>query len=217
MRRAIGELMERSNREIPHYYLTQSVDLSTTMNWLHERNRELPVEKRLIPAALLLAATARAAAHVPQLNGHWRDGGFVPAPTVDLGMVVSLRGGGIIVPVLHDAANRSIGELMATSRDLAERARAARLRSSDLRPPSLTVSNLGEQGVDNVLGVIYPPQVSIVGFGAVQQRPWAVDGLLGVRPVVVVSLAADHRASDGVIGARLLNRIDRLLQRPEEL
>jgi pyruvate dehydrogenase E2 component (dihydrolipoamide acetyltransferase) len=79
------------------------------------------------------------------------------------------------------------------------------------------VTNLGDQGVESVQGVIHPPQVALVGFGQVQRRPWAVDGLIGVRPLVVATLAADHRATDGFTGARLLDRIDRLLQRPEEL
>lgn len=217
MRQAIAALMTRSNREIPHYYLTTTIDMSVASSWLRARNRDRPVAERLVPAALLLAATARAVAAVPQLNGHWVDDEFRPASRVDLGLVVSLRRGGILVPAVTDAGTRSVEQLMAAMRDLVERARSGRLRASHLVPPSITVSNLGEQGVESVLGVIYPPQVALVGFGAVVERPWAVDGLLGVRPVVTASLAADHRASDGAIGARLLNRIDRLLQQPEEL
>lgn len=217
MRHAIAALMERSNREIPHYYLTSTIDLTALTAWLRARNRELPVEQRLVPAAALLVATARAAHDVGQLNGHWIDDEFRPADRVDLGLVVSLRRGGIMVPVVTDAANRSVEQLMAALRDLVERARLGRLRGSELGQPSITVSNLGDQGVESVLGVVYPPQVALVGFGAVVERPWAVDGLLGVRPVVTASLAADHRASDGAIGARLLTRIDRLLQNPEEL
>jgi pyruvate dehydrogenase E2 component (dihydrolipoyllysine-residue acetyltransferase) len=166
---------------------------------------------------LLLAATVRAAAKMPQVNGSWIDGAFRPAATVDLGLVISLRRGGILAPAIPDAATLSVEQLMARMRDLVERARTGRLRASELAPPSITVSNLGEQGVESVLGVIYPPQVALVGFGAVVERPWAVDGLLGVRPVVTASLAADHRATDGAIGARFLNHIDRLLQKPEEL
>jgi pyruvate dehydrogenase E2 component (dihydrolipoamide acetyltransferase) len=217
MRQAIAALMTRSNREIPHYYLTTTIDMSAATAWLRARNRELPVSERLVPSALLLAATAQAARKVPEVNGTWVDGAFRPAASVELGLVVSLRRGGIMVPVVTDAATRSVGQLMATMRDVVERARTGRLRSSELAPPSITVSNLGEQGVESVLGVIYPPQVALVGFGAVVERPWAVDGLLGVRPVVTASLAADHRASDGAIGARFLNFIDRLLQKPEEL
>jgi pyruvate dehydrogenase E2 component (dihydrolipoamide acetyltransferase) len=83
--------------------------------------------------------------------------------------------------------------------------------------PTLTVTNLGEQGVDVVHGLIYPPQVALVGFGCVRERPWARDGMLGVRPVVTASLAADHRATDGMRGARFLRQIDELLQEPDQL
>ncbi len=83
--------------------------------------------------------------------------------------------------------------------------------------PTITVTNLGDRGVDLVHGVIYPPQVALVGFGAVRERPWAADGMLGVRPVVIATLAADHRASDGHAGGRLLTLIDHRLQEPEKL
>lgn len=217
MRHAIAALMSRSNRDIPHYYLTTTIDMTAATEWLRVRNRELPVEGRLVPAALLLKATALAARAVPQMNGTWEDDAFHPADRVDLGLVISLRRGGIIVPVITEATERTVDDIMAQVRGLVERARTGRLRGSELRPPTITVSNLGEQGVESVLGVIYPPQVALVGLGAVLERPWAVNGLLGVRPLVTASLAADHRASDGAIGARFLNRIDKLLQTPEEL
>lgn len=217
MRQSIAALMTTSNREIPHYYLSATVDLHTTLEWLRKRNRELPVEERLVPSALLLLAAARSARAVPDLNGHWVDGAFRPASSVDLGLILSLRRGGLLVPAIHDADSLTVGQMMAAMRELTTRARAGRLRGSDLTPPSITVSNLGDQGVESVLGVIYPPQVALVGFGAVSERPWAVDGLLGVRPLVTVTLAGDHRASDGAVGARFLKHLDRLLQRPEEL
>jgi pyruvate dehydrogenase E2 component (dihydrolipoamide acetyltransferase) len=83
--------------------------------------------------------------------------------------------------------------------------------------PTITVSNLGDQGVESILGVIYPPQVALVGFGRVVERPWSVRGLIGVRPTVTVTLAGDHRATDGATGARYLNIVEQLLQQPEEL
>jgi pyruvate dehydrogenase E2 component (dihydrolipoamide acetyltransferase) len=217
MRQSIAALMTTSNREIPHYHLTATIDLHACREWVHARNRELPVEERLVPSALMLLATARAARAVPELNGHWLEGAFRPADTVDLGLILSLRRGGLLVPVVHDADTLTVGRMMATMRELTSRARAGRLRGSDLAPPSLTVSNLGDQGVESVHGVIYPPQVALVGFGAVSERPWAVDGLLGVRPLVTATLAGDHRATDGATGARFLRHLDRLLQRPEEL
>ncbi|HET8560062.1 MAG TPA: dihydrolipoamide acetyltransferase family protein [Marmoricola sp.] len=217
MRAAIAGLMSRSKREIPHYYLTQTIDLAAALDWMQRRNTELPVSRRLVPAALLLRATALAAEQTPELNGSWVEERFRPAPAVHLGVAVSVRGGGLVTPALHDAAALAVEDLMAALRDLVTRARAGRLRGHELTEATLTVTNLGDQGVESVLGVIYPPQVALVGFGRVVERPWAVDGLLGVRPVVTASLSADHRASDAMTGARFLARLDDHLQRPEEL
>lgn len=217
MRRAIGDLMARSKREIPHYYLSTTIDLGPAVAWLREQNRGLPVSERLVPAALLLKAAARAAREVPQLNGFFADGRFVPAPEVHLGVAVSLRGGGLVAPAIHHAADLSPAELMARLRDLVARARSGRLRGSETTDPTITVTSLGDQGVEAVFGVIYPPQVALVGLGKVVDRPCALDGLLGVRPVVTATLSADHRASDGATGARYLTALERLLRTPEEL
>lgn len=217
MRGAIAELMIRANREIPHYHLATTVDLGTAMGWLHGHNRVVPIAERLVPAALLLKATALAAAEVGALNGHWLDGEFHPSSTVDLGVATSLHGGGLLVPVLPDAAELPVTELMYQLRDKVARARAGRPRASDLAPASITVTNLGDLGVELVHGVIHPPQVALVGFGAVVDRPWAAAGMVGVRPVVTVTLAADHRASDGAIGARFLHIVAQKLNRPEDL
>jgi len=217
MREAIGALMARSKREIPHYYLQLEIDIGRALDWLRDANLERPMNERLLPSALLLSAVARAAAEMPELNGFWTDGAFRPGDGVHLGVAISLRGGGLIAPALHDADQKSLDEIMAGVRDLVQRARAGRLRSSEMSDPTLTVTNLGERGVDLVHGVIYPPQVALVGFGAVRERPWAVDGMLGVRPVVVATLAADHRASDGHAGGRFLTLIERRLQKPEDL
>lgn len=217
MRRSIAALMSRSNREIPHYHLTLTIDVQAAVDYVHARNRELPMGEQLVTAALLLVAAARAAKEVPQLNGHWVDEGFRAAAAVDLGLILSLRGGGLLVPTIADADLLGAEAMMSRVRELTKRARAGRLRGSDLSAPSLSVSNLGDQGADSVHGVIYPPQVALVGFGAVVQRPWAVGGLLGVRSLVTATLSGDHRATDGATGARLLRAIDRLLQKPEEL
>ncbi|MFF4603198.1 2-oxo acid dehydrogenase subunit E2 [Streptomyces sp. NPDC001339] len=217
MREAIAGLMARANREIPHYYLSTTVDMAAAVDWMHERNRRSPVGERLLPAALLLKAAARAAHEVPELNGYWADGHFAPGDGVRLGVAVSLRGGGLVAPVLRNADALELPQLMADLKDLVARARTGRLRGSEVSDPTITVTNLGDQGVEAVFGVIYPPQVALVGFGRVVERPWAVDGLLGVRPVVTATLSADHRATDGAVGARYLTAVDRLLQNPEEL
>jgi pyruvate dehydrogenase E2 component (dihydrolipoyllysine-residue acetyltransferase) len=217
MRRAIGELMSRSKREIPHYYLSTTIDFSAADAWMRDHNRRAPVAERLIPAALLLKAAALAAREVPQLNGFWTNDHFTPASDVHLGVAIALRGGGLIAPALHDADTLELPDLMARLKDLTARARSGRLRSLETTDPTLTVTSLGDQGVEAVFGVIYPPQVALVGFGKVTLRPCAVGALLGVRPTVTATLSADHRASDGAIGARYLATLDRLLQHPEEL
>nr|WP_225311399.1 2-oxo acid dehydrogenase subunit E2 [Microbispora cellulosiformans] len=217
MRQAIARAMARSKREIPHYYLSTTVDLTRALAWLRERNRDLPVARRLLPAALLLKAAARAAAEVPRLNGFWVDDAFVPGEAVHLGVAISLRGGGLIAPALHDAARLELEDLMAALEDLVARARAGRLRGAEMTEATITVTNLGDQGVEAVHGVIYPPQVALVGFGRIVDRPWAVDGLLGVRPLVTCTLAADHRATDGYTGGRFLGILGRLLDQPETL
>ncbi|MGI5518288.1 dihydrolipoamide acetyltransferase family protein [Streptomyces sp. CA-106131] len=217
IRRAIGELMSRAKREIPHYYLATTIDMNAALAWLRAQNRELPVGKRMVPAALLLKAVAAAAREVPDINGFWQDGGFVPGHGVHLGFAVSLRDGGLAAPVIHNADSLTPLELMARLKNLVQGARRGRLRGSEITGSTLTVTSLGDQGVEVVYGVIHPPQVALVGFGAVVERPWADHGMVGVRSVVTATLSADHRATDGAVGARFLTTVDRLLQKPEDL
>ena len=217
MREAIARLMARSKREIPHYYLGTDVDFSRSRTWLDQFNAERPVGERLLPALLQLKAVAVASVEYPEFNGFWVDDHFVAGQGVHLGVAISLRGGGLIAPALHDAAAKTLDDLMRDLRDLVARTRAGRLRSSEMSDATITVTNLGDQGVDTVFGVIYPPQVALVGFGRVTERPWAENGMVGARPTVSVTLAADHRASDGARGARFLARIEQLLQDPGSL
>lgn len=217
MRRQIAERMAKSNREIPHYYLATTIDMWAAQEWLRERNRGRGIKDRLVPAALLLKACAVAARQVPAVNGYWVDDRFAAADAVRLGVAIALRGGGLVVPSIPDADRLAVDDLMTHLRELVERARRGRLRGSDLQEGTLTVTDLGERGVESVQGVIFPPQVALVGLGRVVDRPWAVDGLLGVRPLVTATLAADHRATDGHIGALYLTALERLMQRPEEL
>jgi pyruvate dehydrogenase E2 component (dihydrolipoamide acetyltransferase) len=217
LRQSIGDLMSRSKREIPHYYLSTTIDLDAALTWLTEHNADRPVTSRVLPAALLLRAVARACEAVGSMNGHFVDGAFVPSDQVHLGVAISLRGGGLIAPALSSAEASSVDELMTRLSGLVERARAGRLRASEMIDPTITVTNLGDQGADSVFGVIYPPQVAIVGFGQVVERPWAIGGMLTVRPIVTATLAADHRVSDGRDGARFLAALNHLLQHPEDL
>jgi pyruvate dehydrogenase E2 component (dihydrolipoamide acetyltransferase) len=217
MRQAIAAAMARSKREIPHYYLATTVELGRLTAWLAEENRRRPMPARLLPAVLFLKATALALREVPELNGFWKDGRAVPSEAIHLGAAVSLRQGGLVAPALHDADRLSLDELMRGLRDLVTRARAGSLRSSELADPTITVTNLGDLGVETAFGVIYPPQVALVGIGKVVERPWVADGVVVPRPVVTITLSADHRATDGRRGGVFLAALDRLLQEPERL
>ena len=215
--RAIAALMDRSKREIPHYYLALGIDLSRATVWLERENAARSVAQRILPSALLLKAVARAAHEAPEMNGTWEDGALHAAHEVNLGVAVSLRSGGLLAPAIPRADELSLSELMAALRDLVQRARTGKLRASEMSGATITVTNLGDQGAQLVQGVIYPPQVALVGFGRVGERPWAADGMLGVRTAVTATLSADHRASDGHRGSRFLAAIDHLLQEPERL
>ncbi|WKL53009.1 dihydrolipoamide acetyltransferase family protein [Pseudomonas kielensis] len=217
MRQTIAAAMSRSKREIPHYYLSETIALDTAMAWLQAHNAQSTLQERLLPNVLLLKAVALALRDYPQLNGFWRDNAFTPALDTDLGVAITLRHGGLVAPVLHHVADTSLTHLMSELASLVERARGGSLRSSELGGAGITVTQLGDQGVDSVLGVIYPPQVALVGFGRISERPWVKDGQLCVMPTVICSLSADHRVSDGHYGARFLGEVRRLLQTPEAL
>jgi pyruvate dehydrogenase E2 component (dihydrolipoyllysine-residue acetyltransferase) len=217
MRDAIAATMALSKREIPHYYLATAISLAKALAWLAARNAGRPVTERLLPGVLLLKATALALRAVPELNGFWRNGRAEPSRSIHVGVAISLRGGGLVAPALHDTDQRGLDELMLGLQDLTRRARAGSLRSSEMTDPTITVTSLGERGVESLFGIIYPPQLALVGFGKVAERPWVVDGRIAAQPVISATLSGDHRATDGHRGALLLDAIDRLLQEPEKL
>jgi pyruvate dehydrogenase E2 component (dihydrolipoamide acetyltransferase) len=217
MRQTIAAAMARSKREIPHYYLGTTIDMGPSMAWLGEENHRRPVTDRLLYGVLLIKAVALALRQVPELNALWRGTEAVPSQDVHIGVAISLRSGGLIAPALHCADQRSLGDLMMAFQDLVKRARAGTLRSSELSDPTITVTSLGDHGVETVFGVIYPPQVALVGFGKVVERPWVVDGQVIARPVLRASLSADHRVTDGHRGGLFLAAVDRFLQEPGKL
>ena len=217
MRQAIAAAMSRSKREIPHYYLGTTIDMDRSLKWLAEQNSNRSVTDRILAGALVLKAVALALRKYPQLNSLWENDRAAIQPDVHVGVAISLRQGGLIAPAIRHADRLSLNELMAAFRDLVNRTRSGSLKSSELSDPTTTVTNLGEQGVETVLGVIYPPQTSLFGIGRIAGRPWAASGQIVVRPIMAVSLSGDHRATDGHYGGLALNEIDRLLQEPEKL
>lgn len=217
MRQAISAAISRSKREIPHYYVSTTVDMHDALEWLTGQNAKRPVEERLVYGVLLVKAVALALRRYPEFNAVWKDDQVVRSPAVHVGMAISLRQGGLVAPALHDADKLSLPELMRALSDLVERARSGALRSSEFSDPTITVTSLGDRGVESLYPIIYPPQVAIVGFGKLVERPWVVDQAVVPRPLITASLSGDHRVTDAHRGALFLVAIERLLQEPAKL
>jgi pyruvate dehydrogenase E2 component (dihydrolipoamide acetyltransferase) len=217
MRTAIAAAMARSKREIPHYYLEHQIDVTGCEQWLARVNATRPPDSRLLMGALAIKSVALAAHRFPIFNGFYREGKFETAGAVHVGVAIAIRGGGLAAPALLNADQLPLDELMMRMRDLVQRMRTGRIRSSEISDSTITVSSLGERGVEALYGIIYPPQVAIVGVGKVMMRPWVTDGAIGPRSVVTITLSADHRVSDGHAGALFLAEIGKLLQEPDKL
>ena len=216
MRAAIVSAMSRSKREIPQSYLSRHVDVTDVMAWLEKHNASVPADRRLILPALLAKAIASACQEIEGFSGFYRDGRYQRGDAVHVGVAVALRSGGLIAPAIMDTDRRSLDELMEDFRGIVMRARAGRLRASELAAPTIILTSLGDGDVEAVFPIIQPPQVAIVGAGAVLERPWVVDGELAVRKLLTLSLAADHRVTDGRRGAQFLGRIVGKLSIPED-
>lgn len=215
MRRAIATAMSRSKREIPHYYLSHEIDLHAAQDWLTATNATRTPDQRLLMGALLVRATVRALAKVPELNGRFEGDAYAPSAAVHCGLAVAMRGGGLIAPAILDAQGLGADAIMQAMRGMVARTRSGRLRNSEITQGTITLSSLGETGVDALFGVIYPPQVALVGFGTPRLKPMVRDGSVQPRLAITATLAADHRVSDGRRGALFLAEIDRLLQEPD--
>jgi pyruvate dehydrogenase E2 component (dihydrolipoamide acetyltransferase) len=217
MREAIAAAMSRSKREIPHYYLSLTSDVTAASDWLAVRNASVGVAERILFVALLVKAVAVACREMPGFSGFYRDGRFETSPSVHVGVAVALRGGGLVAPAIMDSADKPLPALMEEFRQLVMRARAGRLRASELAAPTIILTSLGDAAVDAVFPIIQPPQVAIVGAGPVVVRPWVVDGRVEPRSVVTLTLGADHRVTDGRLGAQFLARVAGKVARPAEL
>ncbi|KYJ86605.1 dihydrolipoamide acetyltransferase family protein [Sulfurovum riftiae] len=217
MRKAIAAAMSRSNAEIPHYYLSTSINMTPALEWLAEQNEKRSIKERILPAALTIRAVVKALQAVPELNGFWQDDALQMSGTISPGVAIAKREGGLVTPALLNAQEMDLDGTMKAFHDLITRTRSGKLRSSEITQQTIVITNLGDLGVEEVFGVIYPPQVALVGLGRIVDAPWVVGDALAVRKVMRATLAGDHRATDGRTGALFLNKLDALLQNPEEL
>ena len=217
MRKAIAAVVSRSKQEVPHYYLQQDICLDQAHRWLSQHNQSAALTDRILINALLYCAIAKALASFTQFNGFYINGEYQARDVVHLGNVINLRKGGLVVAAIHNAHTLSPTQMMDKIKDQVIRAKEGGLRMSEMQDATITVSNMGERGVDSIQSIVFPPQVAIIGVGRVRASPWIVDEKVVSANIATLTLAADHRVSDGHTGARLLNKIDSFLQKPKAL
>jgi pyruvate dehydrogenase E2 component (dihydrolipoamide acetyltransferase) len=212
MRRIVGQRMTQSKQTAPHFYLSMDVDMAEVTR---QRNK-LKEKEPLVPSIndFILAACARALRDFPSLNAAFTDHGVEIYSDINIGMAVALEEG-LVVPVIRNADRISLQELAKQSRDLAAKAQNKKLFPLDYEGGTFTVSNLGMFGVDNFVAIINPPQCAILAVGQVAPRVVPHGEGIAVRPIMTMSLSADHRVVDGAIGARFLQEVKRHLERGE--
>ena len=209
--RVAAERLTASYQQAPHIYL----EIQVSAHWLDRLRRGYQAEGRKISYNdLILKAVAAALVEHPRLNAHFVDGRLQQHASVDLGIATD-TGSGLLVPVLRGAQDLDIGQIAAETRRLTEAARQGTIGLDDLHGGGFTVSNLGMFGLSRFTAIINPPQVAILAVGAIEPRVVAVEGeAMAVRPAMSLTLSADHRAVDGAVAARFLQRLRELLESP---
>lgn len=217
LRSAIAKIMTHSKKEIPHYYLKTQVSLDNFMNWIDKKNQNQPPEQRLLIPAVLCKAIIASLNENPLMNGYYNNDTFEPLSTINLGVAVALKTGGVLVPAIIDSQKMTLSELNNSFKDLLLRTAKGELRNRELTEGSITVTNMGDLGSHEVFGIIFPPQVAIIGLGRIHKVP-VIDGS-NIRPGLVmnITLSADHRVTDGLTGAKFLANIEKHLTQPDLL
>ncbi len=210
MRRIIGERMTLSKQTAPHFYLDMEVDMTGV-----EARRDALKQQRTEPVPsindFILKAVSRALAESPSMNAAWTDQGIEQHGEVNLGMAVAVDDG-LVVPVIRNADKLPLEELALRSRELASRAQDRKLTPANYQGATFTVTNLGMFGVDRFTAIINPPQCGILAVGRVVPRVVPRGDEIAIRPMMTMTLSADHRVVDGAIGARFLQRIKQHLE-----
>jgi pyruvate dehydrogenase E2 component (dihydrolipoamide acetyltransferase) len=213
--RLMAERTQRSWQEVPHVFLSRDVDASRLEGW-RIAARAKPGGEKITHTDLLVKTCAEALRRHPRVNASWREGTIVPGAGVNVAIAVATDDG-LVAPVVHRADTLDLGAISARRREIAEAARAGRLRPADVQGGTFTISNLGMYGVDAFQAIVNTPQAAILAVGRIADRPWAIDGELVVRPVMTLTLSFDHRVVDGARGAEFLDTLALLVEEPAGL
>jgi pyruvate dehydrogenase E2 component (dihydrolipoamide acetyltransferase) len=220
MRRTIATRLIEAKQTIPHFYLTADLEIGRLIAMREEANAAAPQDKDGQPAFKLslndfiIKAWAAALQRVPVANAVWAEDRILRFSHSDIGVAVALDGG-LITPVLRNAESKSLTTISAAMRDLAERARAKKLKPNEYQGGASAISNLGMYGVREFAAIINPPHATILAVGASRRAPVeAPDGSVKFVTQMTVTLSCDHRVVDGALGAQLLAAFKGLIEKP---
>ena len=211
--RLMAERTTQSWTTVPHFFLTREIDASPLNA---AREKALPAVQqshgvKVTHTDLLVSAVARALARHPRMNASWVDGGLQGNPDVNVALAVAVDGA-VVTAVVRHADKAALGDIAKRRQEIGERARANKLQPADIAGATFTISNLGMFGIDAFTAIIVPPQAGILAVGAITDRVTAVNGLLGVRPMLSMTLSSDHRVIDGAGAAQFLGDVVKELQ-----
>jgi pyruvate dehydrogenase E2 component (dihydrolipoamide acetyltransferase) len=215
MRRTVARRLTESVQTIPHFNLTIDVEIDKLLD-LRRQVNAADESYKVSVNDFVLRACALALQKVPEVNASWTDAALIQHAQSDVAMAVAIEGG-LITPIIFGAQNKSVVQIARETKDLAERARARKLKSEEYQGGTFAVSNLGMFGVRTFNSIINPPHAAILSVGVGEQRPIARDGQLAVATIMSVTLAIDHRVLGGAEGARWLQAFKQLIETPIRL
>jgi pyruvate dehydrogenase E2 component (dihydrolipoamide acetyltransferase) len=217
IREAIAKAMSRSKKEIPHYYLKTRISVDALLAWVDKKNEVLPPMERLMVPTLLMKGVVQAIKEYPMMNGYYINDTFESKKTINLGIAIALKTGGVLVPALMNADAMDLTMLNTSLQDLLIRTRKSELKNRELTEGTITVTNVGDQGSHEVFGIIFPPQVALIGLGRIHKSAVEDNDQIRSGFVIDVTLSADHRVTDGLSGSRFLALIEKIFLNPSML
>ena len=216
MGQTIARRMTQSKQEVPHFYVTSSIDMTKAMALREELNELWAGEVRLTVNDLIIKASALALAKFPNFNSHYADGVIKAGPAINIGVAIALEDG-LIAPAILDCGSKSLKEISVASRDLSSRARDGVLRPEEYTEATVAISNLGMFQVDSFIAIINPLQSASIAVGSVTKQPVVRDGQIAIADIMQCTISADHRVVNGADAAQFVNEIKANLEKPSSL
>ncbi len=216
MRQAIARRMLMSKRNQPCYYLTVDVDMTEALAFRERANASATDAQRVSINDLVVKALAVALQRHPKFNAEFTDAGVRVFTQINIDIAIALDEG-LIAPCILDCGSKSLGTIASEAKDLFARAKSGHLKADELSAGTFSVTNLGAFGVETLIGIIKPPQASILGVGSVMAAAVVREGQVVARQVMKIALSADHRVSDGAEGARFIKEVQGLLENPASM